>query len=70
MEREREREREREEEEEEVVGVLTNGTTWRQSCRDGHTTALNKGGRCCSDGERLELGWVRCLMRVFSSHLL
>jgi hypothetical protein len=36
--------REREEEEDEVIGVLTNGATWRQSYGDGHTTALNRGG--------------------------
>jgi hypothetical protein len=35
----------REREREEVVGVLTNGVTWRWSCRDGHTTALNRGDR-------------------------
>jgi hypothetical protein len=38
-------------EREEVVGVLTNGATWRRSCRDNHTTALNRSGRWCSDGE-------------------
>jgi hypothetical protein len=31
--------------------VLTHSVTWRQSCPDGHTTALNRGGRWCSDGE-------------------
>jgi hypothetical protein len=36
--------REREREREDVVGVLTNGATWRQSCRDGHTRVLNRGG--------------------------
>jgi hypothetical protein len=35
----------------EVVRVLTNGAIWRQSCIDGHTTALKRGGRWCSDGE-------------------
>jgi hypothetical protein len=50
--REREREGEiREREREEFVGVLTNDASWRQSCGDGHTTALNRGGRWCSDGE-------------------
>jgi hypothetical protein len=43
--------REREREREEVVGVLTNGATWRRSCGDGHTTALKRGDRWCSDGE-------------------
>jgi hypothetical protein len=38
-------------EREEVLGVLTNGTTWRRSCGDDHTTALNRGGQWCSDGE-------------------
>jgi hypothetical protein len=32
-------------EREEDVGVLTNGATWRQSCRDGHMTTVNRGGR-------------------------
>jgi hypothetical protein len=27
-----------------VVRVLTNGATWRWSCRDGHMMALNRGG--------------------------
>jgi hypothetical protein len=36
---------------EEFVGVLTNGVDWRRSYGDGHTTALNRGGRWCSDGE-------------------
>jgi hypothetical protein len=45
------REREREREREEVIEVFTNGTTWRRSCRDGHTTAVNRGGRWCFDGE-------------------
>jgi hypothetical protein len=38
-------------EREEVIRVLTNGATWRQSCGNGHTTALNRDGRWCSDGE-------------------
>jgi hypothetical protein len=38
-------------EREEVIGVLTNDATWRQSCGDGHTTALNRGDRWCSDEE-------------------
>jgi hypothetical protein len=37
--------------EREVVGVLTNGATWGRSCVDGHTIALKRGGRWCSDGE-------------------
>jgi hypothetical protein len=41
----------REREREEVVRALTNGTAWRWSCGDGHTTALNRGGRWCTDGE-------------------
>jgi hypothetical protein len=55
--------RERESEREEDVGVFTNGTTWRRSCRDGHMTALNRGGRWCSDGEmvsstrRIDWSW-------------
>jgi hypothetical protein len=40
-----------EREREEVVGVLTNGATWRQRFRDGHTMVLNKGGWWCSDGD-------------------
>jgi hypothetical protein len=36
-------------EREEVVGVLTIGVTWRRSYEDGHMTALNRGGRWCSD---------------------
>jgi hypothetical protein len=59
----RERERER------VIGVLTNDVTWRWSYGDGHTTAINRGGRWCSDGEMV-LGWVRWIMRVFSLRLL
>jgi hypothetical protein len=59
----------------EVVGVLTNDATWRQSCRDHHTTALNRGGRWCSDGEIVlgvrRRGWSRggCgfILGVFSS---
>jgi hypothetical protein len=39
------------EKEGEVIGVFTNGATWRWSCGDGHTTALNRGSRWCSDGE-------------------
>jgi hypothetical protein len=41
----------RKREREEVIGVLTNGTTWRQSYGDGHTTTLNRAGRWCSNGE-------------------
>jgi hypothetical protein len=41
----------REREREEVIRVLTNGTTWRWSCGDDHTTALNRGGRWCFDGD-------------------
>jgi hypothetical protein len=41
----------REREREEVIRVLTNSATWRRSCEDSHTTALNKGGRWFSDGE-------------------
>jgi hypothetical protein len=33
----------REREREEVIGVLTNGTTWRQGYRDGRAAALNGG---------------------------
>jgi hypothetical protein len=33
-----------EREREEVIGVLTNGATWRRSCRDGHTMATLGGG--------------------------
>jgi hypothetical protein len=40
-----------EREREEVIRVLTNSATWRRSCEDSHTTALNKGGRWFSDGE-------------------
>jgi hypothetical protein len=40
-------------EREEVVRVLTNGTTWRRSCGDGHTMTLNRGDRWCSDGEMI-----------------
>jgi hypothetical protein len=36
------REIEREEKEEEVIGILTNGATLRWSCKDGHTTTLNR----------------------------
>jgi hypothetical protein len=42
---------EREREREEVVRVLTNDATWRGSYGDGHTKALNRGNRWCSDGE-------------------
>jgi hypothetical protein len=57
--------RERERERDEVVGVLTNGATWRRSCGDGHTTTLNRGGRWCSDGEmvlsaRRDWSWGGC----------
>jgi hypothetical protein len=38
-------------EREKVIGVFTNDATWRRSCGDGHTTALNIGGRWCSDRE-------------------
>jgi hypothetical protein len=38
-------------EREEVVGVLTNGATWRRSCGRDHKTALNRGSRWCSEGE-------------------
>jgi hypothetical protein len=31
-------------EREEIVEVLTNDATWRRSCGDGHTIALNRGG--------------------------
>jgi hypothetical protein len=41
----------REREREEVIRVLINDATWRRSCGDYHTTALNRGGRWCSDGE-------------------
>jgi hypothetical protein len=41
----------REREREEVIEVLTNGATWRRSCRNGHMTTLNRGVRWCSDGE-------------------
>jgi hypothetical protein len=37
--------------EREVVGVPTNGTTWRRSCIYGYMTAFNRGGWWCSDGE-------------------
>jgi hypothetical protein len=47
----REGEEEREREREEIVGVLISGASWRQICRDGHTIALIRGGRWCSDGE-------------------
>jgi hypothetical protein len=50
------REREREEEEE-VIGVFTNVVTWRQSCGDGHTTLLNRGGR-----------WWEGKIRAFIDH--
>jgi hypothetical protein len=43
--------REREREREEAVGVLINGATWSRSYRDSHTTALNRGGRWCFNGE-------------------
>jgi hypothetical protein len=33
--------------EREVIGVVTNGVTWRQSYRDGHSIALNRGARWC-----------------------
>jgi hypothetical protein len=33
--------------------VLTNGTTWRRSCKDGHTTSLNRGDWWCYDGEMI-----------------
>jgi hypothetical protein len=33
----------REREREEVVGVLTNGATWRQSCGNDHTTEVVGG---------------------------
>jgi hypothetical protein len=36
-----------------VIGVLTNDVTWRQSCGDGHTTALNRDGRWCSNVEMI-----------------
>jgi hypothetical protein len=36
---------------EEVIGLLTNDTTCRWSCGDGHTMALNRGSRWCFDGE-------------------
>jgi hypothetical protein len=29
-------------EREEVIRVLTNSTTWRRSCENGHTTTLNR----------------------------
>jgi hypothetical protein len=32
-----------EREREEVIGVITNGTTWRQGYRDGRAAALNGG---------------------------
>jgi hypothetical protein len=41
----------REREKDEVVEVLTNVTTCRLSCRDGHMTTLNRGRWWCSDGE-------------------
>jgi hypothetical protein len=51
------------EEEEEVIGVLTNGATWRRSYGDGHTTALNRGGRWCSNREMVlgarKRDWIR-----------
>jgi hypothetical protein len=40
-------------EKEEVVGVLTNGGIWSQSCGDGHTMMLNRSSRWCSDREML-----------------
>jgi hypothetical protein len=33
----------REREREEVIEVVTNDATWRRSCGDAHTTALNRG---------------------------
>jgi hypothetical protein len=33
----------------EDVRVLTNVTTWRWSCGDGHMMTLNKGGQWCSN---------------------
>jgi hypothetical protein len=64
------REKEREREREEVIGVLTNGTAWRQSCGDGFMTVLNRGGWWCSGGEILEPRWVRWIMGVLPSRLL
>jgi hypothetical protein len=43
----------KEREREEVVGVLTNGVTWRRSYGDGHMMMLNRGGRWCFDGEMI-----------------
>jgi hypothetical protein len=55
-----------EREREEVVGVLTNGASWRRSYGDGHTMTLNRGRRWCSDGEmvlgarRRDWNWGGC----------
>jgi hypothetical protein len=35
-------------EREKVIGVLTNDSTWRHSCGDGHVMVLNRDGRWCS----------------------
>jgi hypothetical protein len=45
-------------ERERVIGVLTNGATWRQSCGDDHSMMLNRGSRWCFDGEMVP--GVRC----------
>jgi hypothetical protein len=54
-------------EREEVIGVLTNDSTWRRSCGDDHMTALNRGGKWCSDGEMVSgvrrRNWSRRWMR-------
>jgi hypothetical protein len=39
-----------EREREEPAEVLTNDATWRRSCGDDHTMALNRGGRWSSMG--------------------
>jgi hypothetical protein len=44
--------------------VLTNGITWRRSCGDDHTTALNRGGRWCFDGEMVSGARMRDWCRV------
>jgi hypothetical protein len=53
----------REREREEVIIVLTNYATRRRSCGDGHTMALNRGGRWCSNGKMIpdarKIDWSR-----------
>jgi hypothetical protein len=41
----------REREREEVIEVLTIAVNWSRSYRDGHTTALNRDGQWCFNGE-------------------